>query len=58
MIKIVRNKHNTYCIYDYIFKDGIQIGTQSNLLSKNRFKAKQYNFNGTILNVNSWEWAN
>jgi len=57
MIKIVRNRHNSYCIYDYIFENDKQIGTQSNLLSKNKFKAKQYNFNGKILNVDAWEWG-
>jgi len=57
MIKIIRHKHNSYCIYDFIYRNDVQIGTQSNLLSKNRFKSKQYNFNGKTLNVDAWEWG-
>lgn len=56
-IKIVRNRHNTYCIYDYVYKDGKLLGEQSNLTSKNKFGAKQYKFNGKTLNVNAWEWG-
>lgn len=57
MITIVRNRHNSYCIYDHIYKDGKLLGEQSNLLSKNKFGAKEYKFNGKILHVNSWEWG-
>lgn len=57
MIKIIRNRHNSYCIYDFIYKDNKQIGINSNLTSKNKFKAKQYNFNGKLLNVDAWEWG-
>ena len=56
-IKIVRNKHNTYCVYDYVYKDGKLLGEQSNLNSKNRFGAKEYKYNGKILTVSLWEWG-
>lgn len=57
MITIVRNRLNTYCVFDYVYKDGKLLGEQSNLNSKNRFGAKEYKYKGTTLHVNSWEWG-
>lgn len=57
MIKIVRNKHNTYCVYDYVYKDNKLLGEQSNFMNQNRFGSKEYKYSGKILKVSLWEWG-
>lgn len=55
MIKIKRQIVNTYCVIDYIYKDNSLIGTQGNLMSNNRYNAKEYKYNKQVFNNVSWE---
>lgn len=55
MIKIKRQIVNTYCVIDYIYKDNSLIGTQGNLMSINRYNAKDYKYNKQVFNNVSWE---
>lgn len=55
MIKITRQIVNTYCVIDYIYKNRNLIGTQGNLMSKNRFGSKQYTYGRQVFKVSKWE---
>ena len=57
-MKIIRYKYNTYNVIDRVYiNDKLQF-EQSNLNTKNRFRAKKFKCNnGTTLNVDSWEWG-
>ena len=58
MITIKRKIHNHLNVIDKVYKDNILQFEQSNLSSKNRFKAKEFKCNnGKILEVDLWEWA-
>ena len=55
MITIKRQRVNTYCVIDYIYKNGSLIGTQGNLLSINRYNAKSYTYSRQIFEGVKWE---
>lgn len=55
MTTILRTVKNTYCVIDTIYINGKLIGEQGNLTNRNRYGAKQYNYQGKILNVDLWE---
>lgn len=55
MVKIVRETNNTYCIIDYIYINDKLIGTQSNTIGKNKYKAKTYKRYGKVYEVDKWE---
>jgi hypothetical protein len=58
MITIKRKIHNHLNVIDKVYKDNILQFEQSNLSSKNRFKAKEFKCNnGSMLVVDLWEWA-
>ena len=53
---IKRHKVNTYLETDYIYNEsGQEIAKQQNLNVRNRYGAKEYKYNGQILNVKKWE---
>lgn len=55
---IIRNKYNTYHVIDEIYVNNVLQFEQSNLMSCNRFGAKQFKAkNGKILIINSWKWG-
>ena len=56
MIVVKRKIQGTYNVIDYVYKDGVLIGSpQSNISGKNRFRAKNYKYNNTILKIDHWE---
>lgn len=58
MITIKRKIHNHLNVIDKVYKDNILQFEQSNLSSKNRFKAKEFKCNnGKVLTVDSWDWV-
>ena len=59
-IKVVRYIYNAWHVIDRVYNDkGSLLFEQSNILSKNRFRAKKFKCNnGSTLDVNSWEWGN
>ena len=53
---IKRHKVNTYLETDYIYNEsGQEIAKQQNLNVRNRYGAKEYKYNGKILNVIEWQ---
>ena len=53
---IKRQKFNTYHEQDTICTEsGQEIARQQNLNIRNRYGAKEYKYNGKILNVIQWE---
>ena len=53
---IKRQKFNTYHEQDTICDEsGQEITRQSNLNVRNRYGAKEYKYNGKILNVIEWQ---
>ena len=58
MITVKRKIHNHLNVIDAVYKDNILQFEQSNLSSKNRFRAKEFKCNnGKVLTVDSWTWA-
>ena len=58
MITVKRKIYNHINVIDKVYKDNILQFEQSNLSSKNRFKAKEFKCNnGKILEVDFWEWG-
>ena len=53
---IKRQKVNTYLESDFIYNEsGKEIARQQNLNVRNRYGAKEYKYNGKILNVIEWQ---
>ena len=58
MITVKRKIYNHLNVIDKVYKDNILQFEQSNLSSKNRFKAKEFKCNnGKVLTVGSWDWV-
>ena len=58
-VKVIRYIYNAWHVIDRVYiNDKLQF-EQSNLNTKNRFRAKKFKCNnGTTLAVTSWEWGN
>ena len=55
-VRIERRVKNSNCVEDFVYSNNKLIGTQGNLMSKNRKNSKNYNYFGQVFENVTWEY--